>query len=41
MPYVKVGSENGADIEIRYRDHGAGWTFRDEVNSALLEFLRR
>jgi non-heme chloroperoxidase len=24
MPFVKVGSENGADIEIHYNDHGAG-----------------
>ena len=24
MPYVKVGSENSADIEIHYNDHGAG-----------------
>src|ERR1700750_205764 len=24
MPLVKVGSENSADIEIHYRDHGAG-----------------
>jgi non-heme chloroperoxidase len=24
MPYVKVGTENSADIEIHYRDHGAG-----------------
>ena len=24
MTYVKVGRENSADIEIHYRDHGAG-----------------
>jgi non-heme chloroperoxidase len=24
MPYVKVGTENSAGIEIHYRDHGAG-----------------
>jgi non-heme chloroperoxidase len=24
MPYVKVGSENSADIQIHYNDHGAG-----------------
>jgi non-heme chloroperoxidase len=24
MPFVKVGSENGADIEIHYNDHGTG-----------------
>jgi non-heme chloroperoxidase len=24
MPYVKVGTENSADIEIHYRDHGSG-----------------
>ena len=24
MPFVKVGTENGADIEIHYNDHGAG-----------------
>jgi len=24
MPFVKVGTENSADIEIHYRDHGAG-----------------
>jgi non-heme chloroperoxidase len=24
MPYVKVGTENSADVEIHYRDHGAG-----------------
>ena len=24
MPFVKVGVENGADIEIHYRDHGSG-----------------
>jgi non-heme chloroperoxidase len=24
MPYVKVGTENGADIEIHYNDHGTG-----------------
>ena len=24
MPYVSVGTENGADIEIYYEDHGAG-----------------
>jgi non-heme chloroperoxidase len=24
MPYVKVGTENSADIEIHYNDHGAG-----------------
>jgi non-heme chloroperoxidase len=24
MPYVKVGTENSADIEIHYRDHGTG-----------------
>jgi non-heme chloroperoxidase len=24
MPFVKVGSENSADIEIHYNDHGAG-----------------
>jgi non-heme chloroperoxidase len=24
MPYVKVGTENSADIEIHYRDHGIG-----------------
>jgi hypothetical protein len=26
MPFVKVGTENSADIEIYYEDHGAGWT---------------
>ena len=24
MPYVKVGTENSADIELHYNDHGAG-----------------
>jgi pimeloyl-ACP methyl ester carboxylesterase len=24
MPFVKVGTENGADINIHYNDHGAG-----------------
>ena len=24
MPFVKVGTENGADIKIHYNDHGAG-----------------
>src|SRR6195256_5284246 len=24
MPYVKVGAENSADIEVHYNDHGAG-----------------
>ena len=24
MPYVKVGTENSADIEIHYNDHGTG-----------------
>jgi non-heme chloroperoxidase len=24
MPFVKVGSENQADIELHYNDHGAG-----------------
>jgi non-heme chloroperoxidase len=24
MPFVKVGTENGADIEIHYNDHGTG-----------------
>lgn len=24
MPFVKVGTENSADVEIHYRDHGAG-----------------
>ena len=24
MPFVKVGTENSADIEIHYRDHGSG-----------------
>ena len=24
MPFVKVGAENGADIEIHYNDHGTG-----------------
>jgi non-heme chloroperoxidase len=24
MPFVTVGTENGADIEIHYNDHGAG-----------------
>jgi non-heme chloroperoxidase len=24
MPYVKVGAENDADIEIYYEDHGSG-----------------
>jgi non-heme chloroperoxidase len=24
MPFVKVGTENGADIEIHYNDHGSG-----------------
>ena len=24
MPYVTVGTENGADIEIYYEDHGSG-----------------
>ena len=24
MPFVTVGSENGADIQIHYRDHGSG-----------------
>src|SRR6266513_2319606 len=24
MPFVKVGTENSADIEIYYEDHGAG-----------------
>src|SRR3954463_4322561 len=24
MPFVKVGSENGADIDIHYNDHGTG-----------------
>src|ERR1700686_2728693 len=24
MPFVKVGTENSADIEIHYNDHGSG-----------------
>ena len=24
MPFIKVGTENSADIELHYRDHGAG-----------------
>ena len=24
MPFVQVGTENSADIEIHYRDHGSG-----------------
>jgi pimeloyl-ACP methyl ester carboxylesterase len=24
MPYVQVGTENSADIEIHYNDHGSG-----------------
>ena len=24
MPFVKVGAENSADIEVHYNDHGAG-----------------
>ena len=24
MPYVKVGTENSADIEVHYNDHGTG-----------------
>ena len=24
MPFVKVGTENSADIEIHYNDHGEG-----------------
>jgi pimeloyl-ACP methyl ester carboxylesterase len=24
MPFVKVGTENSADIEIHYEDHGTG-----------------
>jgi pimeloyl-ACP methyl ester carboxylesterase len=24
IPFVKVGAENSADIEIHYRDHGSG-----------------
>src|SRR3989440_4266579 len=24
MPFVKVGTENSADIELHYNDHGAG-----------------
>ena len=24
MPFVKVGTENTADIEIHYNDHGSG-----------------
>jgi non-heme chloroperoxidase len=24
MPFVTVGSENSADIQIHYNDHGAG-----------------
>ena len=24
MPYIKVGTENGADIELHYNDHGTG-----------------
>jgi hypothetical protein len=24
MPSIKVGTENGADIELHYNDHGAG-----------------
>jgi non-heme chloroperoxidase len=24
MPYIKVGTENGSDIELHYNDHGAG-----------------
>jgi hypothetical protein len=57
MPFVTVGTGNGADIEIHYNDHGTGkpivlievpdgphnigWTFPDQVNPALLEFLSR
>jgi hypothetical protein len=33
MPSIRVGTENSADIELHYKDHGA------EVNSALLSFL--
>jgi len=35
MPFVKAGTENSADIEIYYEDHGDG-----QVNTALLDFLR-
>ena len=24
MPYIKVGTENGSDIEVHYNDHGTG-----------------
>ena len=24
MPSIKVGTENGSDIELHYNDHGAG-----------------
>src|SRR6188472_260896 len=24
MPFIKVGAENGAEIELHYNDHGAG-----------------
>jgi len=24
MPFVKIGTENSADVEIHYNDHGSG-----------------
>jgi hypothetical protein len=50
MPYVAVGKENSADIELYYEDHGSGdpvvggphamnWTHAEEVNAELAGFL--
>jgi peroxiredoxin len=45
MPYVRVGSENSADIEIHPNDHAAGGPivlidgYPLDGNSALLEFV--
>jgi hypothetical protein len=50
MPFVRVGTENSAEIHIHYNDHrtgrpivlgphNIGWTHPDEVNAALPDFL--
>ena len=46
MPFVKVGQERDERltrdltvVEIPDGPHNIGWTFPDEVNAALLDFL--
>ena len=39
MPRIAVGTENDAPIEIEGGPHNIGWTYADEVNPALLEFI--